>query len=431
MEKTRLSKRPRVFYGYWVVVATFFCLLLVSGFGFFNFSLFVKPLEADFGWSRGGIMVAFTILNLAMGAASPFIGRIVDRYGARKVIFVGALIGSLGFVLLSQVSALWHFYVGWSVAGVGLAAMGIVPASAVVSNWFERKRGLAIGIMSAGIGAGGFVLAPVIGGYLIPDFGWRVAYLASASLTLGLIIPLALLVIKQKPADMGLYPDGIETPEAIAVSKSSLSASEGLTLKEALATSSFWLIVSSFLLSGFTQIGLAQTHIPYLQDIGFSEAVAAGALSSVGIGSLIGKLGFGWLCDRIQAKYVYSMGLGLQLVSIVILMSVGSASPLAVIWLYAIIMGLGLGSWLPTLSMLVSTNFGLVSYGTIFGTVSLAHSVGAAIGPLVAGYMYDITSKYHSAFIIFLVLSLVVVPVILLVRHPKMPPGFKGEVKGG
>ena len=412
-------KKPRFFYGYWVVVATFFCLFITSGSGFFAFSLFVKPLEADLGWGRGEIMVAFSIFLLVMGIASPFIGRVVDRYGARKIITIGALTAGLGFVLLSRMNHLWYLYLSYIVIGIGMTAMGHVPASAIVSNWFKKRRGFAIGIMSTGIGAGGFALSPLIGGYLIPDFGWRVSYLVLAVLIWVLIIPLALFVVKTKPADMGLYPDGVETLEREAVTGDSPLPTRGVTLKMALATSGFWLAAVSYLTSGFSSVGVIQNQAPYLEDIGFPVAMAAGALGGVGLGSLIGKFIFGWLCDRIPAKYVFSIALGLHVVGTIMLMSIKPASPTAIIWLYALVMGLAAGGWLPTMSMLISTHFGLAAYGTIFGTMNLVHSIGVAIGPFMAGYMYDTMGSYYWAFIIFLALYAVSIPTILAVRRPK------------
>ncbi len=418
-KKTRFAKRPKVFYGYWIVLVAFLCLFIYSGCGFYAFSLFVRPLQADLGWNRGEIMAAFTILILIMGVTSPFIGRVVDRYGARQVIAIGALVVGLGFVLLSLMNDLWHFYLGYTVIGIGMAAMGQVPASTVVSNWFQKKRGLAIGIMSTAVGGGGFVLAPLVGGYLIPDFGWRVSYLALALLTWVLIIPLALVVIKTRPADMGLYPYGVETPETVAVTKAPLSASSGLTPRMALATSTFWLIAISFLASGFSSVGIVLSQVPHLEDIGFPIATAVTALGVVGLGSAIGKFGFGWLCDRISPNYACSIGLGLQIVGIIILINVEPASPPAIVWLYAIMVGLGAGSWLPTMSLLTSTNFGLASYGAIFGMVSLLQSIGTATGPLLAGYMYDAMNSYHWAFIIFLSLYAIALPAILVLRRPK------------
>jgi len=425
MKKTHLLKKPKVFYGYWILVATFFCLFIYAGCGFYAFSLFVRPLQADFGWGRGEINAAFTILFLVSGVASPFIGKVVDRYGARRVISIGAAIVGLGFILLSVMSNLWHFYVVYAVIGVGITAIGQVPTSAIVSNWFEKRRGLVIGVMSTGIGIGGFALAPLVGGYIIPSFGWRISYRVLAMLAWVLIIPLTLLVMKTRPADMGLYPDGRQAPDAMTGAEASFSTAKGLTLRMALATSAFWLICISFLLNQFSQIGLVQSQVPHLEDIGFPVVTAATALGFVGLASAIGKFGFGWLCDRIPAKYACSIGLGFMLTGLIIFMNIKLTSPLAMVWLYAFTTGLGSGSWLPTMSMLISTNFGLVAYGTIFGVVALFQNLGMAVSPLMAGYMYDTMNTYHLAFIIFLVLFGIAILAMLAVRRPKVLVEFR------
>jgi len=412
------SKKPRVFYGYWVLVAAFFCNFILSGTAWYCFSLFVKPLEADFGWGRGETMAAFSILWLIIGIASPFTGRVVDRYGARVVISAGAFVSGIGFALLSLINSLWFFYLGYVVVGIGMAAMGPVPASAVVSNWFEKRRGTAIGIMSTGMGLGGFALAPLVGGYLIPNFGWRISFLALALLIWVLIIPLALLVIRTRPADMGLYPDGIEAPAAVTAAESSSAAVGGLTLRMALVIPALWLIGISHLISAIGRNGIIHNQVPYLADIGFPVATAATALGTVGLSCIIGQFGFGWLCDRIPVKYAWCISLGFQLVGIIIFMGVGPASPPAIIWLYAIFIGVGMGGWLPAMSMLVSTNFGLASYGAIFGVVTLFLNIGMATGPLVAGYMYDIMNSYHWFFIVSIILVVLAIPAILAVRRP-------------
>lgn len=414
----RLTKKPKVFYGYWIVAVTFLCLFMFSGCGFYAFSLFVTSLQADLGWRRSEIMVAWTIFFLIMGVASPFVGRVVDRYGVRKVVSIGAFIGGLGFVLLSLMSELWCFYVGYAVISLGMAAMGTVPASAVVSKWFQRRRGLAIGIMSTGIGVGGLVLAPLVGACLIPSFGWRMAYLVLA-LLMWVLIPLALLVIKEKPADLGLYPDGAASPEAADEARATLSVSPGLTLKIALATSAFWLMATSFLLNGFCQGGISQSQVPYLQDVGFPVVTAVIALGVVGLGSAIGKFFFGWLCDLIPAKYACAIGLVLQMSGLIILMNVRPALPVAVLFLYAISYGLGIGNWLPTMSVLISTNFGLASYGAIFGGIIFAQYLGTSAGPLMAALIYDTMNTYHWAFIVFLASYVIATLAVLAVRRPK------------
>ena len=187
----------------------------------------------------------------------------------------------------------------------------------------------------------------------------------------------------------------------------------------ALATSAFWLIAVSFLFMHFSADGIMQSQVPHLQDIGFPIPIAAGILGGVGLASAVGKFGFGWLCDQIPAKYAFAISLGLQIGAIIILMSIESESPLAVLWLYAIVMGLGASGWLPTMSMLTSTHFGLASYGAIFGAVAFFQSIGASTSPLMAGYMYDVMNTYYWAFIIFLALYVVALLVILVLRRPK------------
>jgi len=418
IEKTPLSKKPRFFYGYWILIVAFFCLFIFSGIGVGVFSLFVTPLQSDFGWGRGEIMLAFTIYFLLTGLAAPLAGSLVDRYGVRGVISAGAFVAGLGFISLNLMRSLWHFYVAYFFIGAGMAAVGQVPASAMVSNWFVKRRGTAIGIMSTGIGAGILVLAPLFGGYLIPSFGWRTAYLALALIT-WMLVPLALFVLRTKPADMGLYPDGIEGTEGMAEAEALVSASKGLSLKMALGTLAFWLLAVTFFINGFSALGVNQNQVPHLQDIGFPLAMAATALTCIGLGSAIGKFIFGWLCDQIPAKYAYAIGFVLLAVGTIIFMSVKPGSPLAIIWLYAIILGLGAGAWLPTMSMLVNVNFGLTSYGAIFGMISLVQGIGGALGPLFGGYMYDTMNTYQWAFIIFLALYAVAIPAVLLVRRPK------------
>jgi MFS family permease len=163
------AEKSKFFYGYWILVIAFLCAFIHSGCGFYAFSLFVKPLEAEFGWGRGEIMIGLTIFFLTSGLSAPAVGRLVDRYGSKKVIVIGSLVTGLGFVLVSLVHSLWFFYVSYVVVGLGMAGTGMVPATAVISNWFEKWRGTAVGIMSTGIGAGGLVMAPSHGAdYLGP-----------------------------------------------------------------------------------------------------------------------------------------------------------------------------------------------------------------------------------------------------------------------
>jgi len=411
----------RIFYGYYLVAVTFVLMALFNGCGVFVFSLFVKPLEASLGWGRGQVMAGFTIFYAMVGIASPLVGRFVDRHGVRPVIPIGALLMSLGFLLVSRMSVLPLFYLGYAIVGTGAAAMGPVPCSAVMSNWFKRRRGTAIGLMSAGIGAGGMVMAPFIG-FMLSQFDWRAAYLSMAILITAISVPLVLWTIRTRPAEMGLYPDGDAAPDA-SIEQSSLAAErQGLTLKQALSTPAFWLIGLAFFCSNFANMGTIQSSAPFLEDIGYPTSMAASALGAIGLGSGSGKILFGWLCDRIRASLACAIGIAMQLTAVLMLLAtVRPDSPIIVIWAYAILLGLGVGAWLPTLSMLASTSFGLLFYGAVFGALNLCQSLGTAAGPLVAGTVHDVTGTYYWAFVTSAVLLAVSIPAILLVKRPPRP----------
>lgn len=413
------AHRPRIFYGYYLVAVTFLFMLLSFGCGSFVFSLFVKPLESSLGWARGHVMVGFTIFFVMLGGVSPLVGRIVDRHGPRRVIPAGALVMALGFVLASLVNTLPLFYLAYFVIGTGAAGMGIVPCSAVISNWFKRRRGIALGIMSAGMGAGGVVMAPVVA-HLLVTFDWRTAYLSMGIIIGAVTIPLALAVIRHSPADMGLYPDGdTREPDTAAAEMPLPLDTRSITLRQAAKTTAIWLIGVSFFVSGFSNTGALHAPVPFLEDIGFPTAIAATALGTLGLGSATGKVFFGWLCDRIPPRRASALGLMLQLAGILVLLAIRSDSPPALIWAYALLLGFGLGSWLPTMSMLVSTTFGLAYYGSVFGVIAFLESAGTSLGPLFAGLLFDATGTYYYAFVTFAALYAIAIPAVLLVRRPR------------
>ena len=415
------SRKSRVFYGYWLVAATFVFMLLSYGCGSFVFSLFVKPLEGALGWGRGQVMVGFTIFFILQGLASPLVGRIVDRHGPRRVIPLGALMMGLGFLLASTTADLPVFYVSYVVIGAGSAGMGIVPCSAVVSNWFRRKRGAAVGLMAAGMGAGGLVMAPLVA-HLLDTFDWRATYLAMAIVIWAVAIPLSLALVRTRPADMGLYPDGdADDTEWLRASAAKPVEGQSLSLRQAAKYSAIWLIGVSFFVSGFSNTGALHAPVPFLEDIGFPTATAAAALGTLGLGSALGKVFFGWLCDRIPPKRASAIGLALQFGGVLVLLSIRSDSPQILIWAYALLLGFGVGSWLPTMSMLVSTTFGLAYYGSVFGVISFLESAGTSIGPLFAGLMFDASGTYYCAFVTFAALYVIAIPAILLVRRPPRP----------
>ena len=390
---------------------------MFSGGIYFAFSLFVKPLQAEFLWDRSTIMAGFTFLFLSLGISSPFAGKAVDRYGTKMVMVMGSLIAAAGFFSLIAVKSPLYFYIGYLVIGAGGSAMGPISSTAAVSEWFDKKRGLALGIMSTGIGLGGLIIVPFLGEVVIPDFGWKSAYIVLGSL-MCIIAVLAMLVIKTRQRDESPIKIEKQVDDRLVSSDPPVSASRGLTLMDALFSSAFWIIAVSFALSQFGITGTLQSQVPYLQDLGFPVATAAKTLGGIGLVSAFSKLFFGWLCDQINPKYAFSISVLFMTGGTFILLNVTPGSHLSVFWLYALVMGFSAGAWLPAMSMLVSTNFGLLSYGVIFGAVSLVFNVGGAAGPLWAGYLFDTTGSYQWAFIAFIILFLIAIPAMLFVKRP-------------
>jgi MFS family permease len=410
-------KKPKIFYGYWILAACFLFFILGVGSTQVSFSFFVKPLQAAMGWGRTEIMAAVTIYILLMGLNAPLAGRLVDRYGARKVIPVGAAFVTAGFIFLSRMTSLVHYYIGYILIGIGSTGIGPVVLTSVVSHWFVKRRGMAIGIMSMGMGAGGIIFAPFVAVFLIPNLDWNNAYLALGLLLGGLIIPISILVIRSRPADKGLLPDGMDSSESAETFEKSRAPDEGLSLKMALATPAFWLLAGSVVLN-HSHIGISQSVVPHLGDIGFPTAIAASAISTTSVMSTIGMFFFGWLCDKLPAKFVYIFGLLLLVSGIFVMINLEANSPVWMVWLYAVLFGFGVSSWMTTMSMLTSTTFGLASYGSIFGMVSLFQNFGGSMGPLLAGYVYDSTNSYYWSFIIIMSFIFLAMPLALLVRRP-------------
>jgi len=411
--------RSRFFYGYWILLVGFICQVIMNGFVMYSFSLYVLPLDNEFGWSRAAIMTGNLVLALIMGFTSPLVGRIIYRWGAKSVIAAGALAMGVGFALLSLTQSLWQFYLFYAVIGLGATATGVVPLSIVAANWFKRRRGFAIGILGMGIGAGGFVAPRLLSSYVIPSLGWRAAYLASGIISAVIIIPLSLWLIKWRPEDMGLLPDNGDVGEDEHRGASGVTE-PGLKLNQAMKTLAFWLMAVSFTAFGFSNSHTFQNQVPHLEDIGFLSIEASVALQAVGIGSAIGKFGFGWLCDYIRPKYVLIIGAVLQAGATLILMSVNNTAPILLIWIYGLVMGLGIGSWLPAISMNTSDTFGLVDYGTIFGVYNMLFMLIGAVSPVIGGYIFDTTGSYHLGFVLCLIFYAVTVLSVLPMRRPEM-----------
>jgi sugar phosphate permease len=358
--------------------------------------------------------------SLVQGMSSVFVGRLIDKYDSKRTVIAGSIIVGACFALLSMINSLWQLYLLYGISAIGFSSIGFVPATSTVFNWFEKNRGRIIGFVTVGIGVGGLVMPQVVGNGLIPNLGWRGAFLITGLLPPIILIPFFSAVVRRRPVELETPPNS--TPKKSAENRAGTQkeiAERGLTAKQALRTSAFWLLAASGLLVGFSTMAITQNQVAHITDVGFSVALAAGAVSIVGAFSGIGKFFFGFICDFINPKYARVIGLVLQLGSIIILVNISSTSPVALVWLYAVLLGLSFGSWVPAMSMLTSTNFGMAAYGSILGMMTFFDMSGGATGPLFAGYIYDINQSYEIAFNTFIGLILVAIILTLFIRKPK------------
>jgi len=242
----------KMFYCWWIVAATFVIVFFGTGIAFYSFSVFIKPLEAHFGWGRTEISLAVALWALLYGLSGPFVGVFIDKYGARAVITFCALLAGVTNLVLGSLNSLLMLFVLLFFNGIGAAGITLIPNQTLISNWFEKYRGRAMGIMMAGIGLGGLTMPPVSNA-LITAFGWRTSFRVGGILLILAIVPLAALVLRTRPSDMGLDPDGTEGDGGGEQAPGGQAENEpvGLSVKRAVGTRSFWMLFVAFVLQTF------------------------------------------------------------------------------------------------------------------------------------------------------------------------------------
>src|SRR3972149_6595140 len=255
----KLSQRLGVFYGWIVVGGLVMISTVASGTGQYTFGVFVKPFMEEFLASRAAVSATVSIYWIGMGLSGPFMGRLMDAYGPRKIILLAGVLNTITLVFLSLSTALWHVYALYAMKSLAHSAIATVGIGALVSRWFFEKRGMAMGFGVTSFGLGGLLLIPLTG-YLIPQIGWRMVYLTLAVMVIVVTLPIATFVLKNTPEEMGLFPDGKNDPIApkaqLAVTPLSQSSQlEGSALHRALRTASFWFLAVAFFLVGMSVFG--------------------------------------------------------------------------------------------------------------------------------------------------------------------------------
>jgi MFS family permease len=415
----------RRFYGWWVLTAATIGLALgFSNIGVASFGLFVLPLSEAFGWGRGDISVALLLVNCTLVIAAPLAGVLVDRLGVRRVllpsiVLFAATIASLA-LLDRDIRLFYALYVLLTIAGIGT-----IPATytRVVIAWFDRRRGLAIGIAMAGIGLGAALMPPVVQ-HMIDSFGWRAGYLTLAALIIGIALPTVALLLREKPEDLGQLPDGAPAHGGSHAS----SNMTGYEFFECLRLRAFWLMVAGFPLLGLFTSGLMSHLIPLLQDRQVSSALAAWGASLLGFALIFGRLVCGYLMDKFRATRVV-IGCVLGPIIGLALLASGVGGPLA--FCAVLLIGFGIGAELDFMSFLVSRYFGARAYGRTYTVMYSAFAVGSGLGSVLMGYAQQRTGSYDAAlWLLCLTTTLALLPFARLGPYPVLPDTAVQRLQG-
>ena len=426
-----------MFYGWWIVAAGCAVWAVYGMTGAYGAGLFYKRLLDDFGWGRAQLAGALSLSSLESGLLGGLGGFIVDRYGPRFTMLIGITIMSTGLVLLSRIDSLLEFYLIYVVlVGVGSSLSLTVPMDTTVANWFIKRRGTAFGFLrgATALGAAGVPLLALF----IDEFGWRAAYVVSGVGMLAVGIPTA-LVMRRRPEFYGQRPDGevrgdqgspepgsvaastafpAEAMEAAAVTGTAGPDAEselGMTAREALRSRAFWMIGLGFGLRLLVSGSVMLHAIPLIEDLGYSSALAASVLGSIGLVSLIGRLGGGWLCDCYGSKRVVVIS---TLMLAVASLTLAYAQTLWMVLLFVAIYGPSFGASVAVLPTIRADYFGRRAFGTISGLSGTVQMGGMVLGPLFAAYVHDVTGSYQLAFLIFSALLVVAAGLFLSLGRP-------------
>ncbi len=390
-----------LYYGWWIVGASFSILLVTVGIGLYGPPVFLVPLQDHFGWSRAAIAGGTAVGALTVGLASPLVGVLNDRYGSRIVMTAGALVMGSGFCLLGAIQSLWQLYALNVLAALGIASAAWIPNQTLISNWFDRLRGRAMGITLAGIGFGGLSMPP-LAGFLISEFGWRAAYGVLGTLVLLTVTAVTLALVRSRPEDMGLLPDGEPvvsdtTPGNPGGAPQEGADATGLSLAESVRTGAFWILSLVHVLWTFGTMSIIG-HLPaFLTDRGFDVESAASYLAfAIGM-SVVGRLGFGALADRFTKVGIMCCALILHALAALCLLEVHRFGALQG---FVVLFGIGIGGAAVLIPLLIGECFGLRAFGKVLGVVTISATLGAAAGPVLTGRIFDVTGSYQLAFIL-------------------------------
>jgi len=405
------------FYGWYVAIACSLLMMVGVGVGYYGLPIFLKPLKDAHGWSTAQVSWAPAIYFCVSGLTAAIVGPYVDRYGPRRFMLIGSLINGASAAMIGIVNELWQLYVVYFVFAVAFGMSSNIAVNAILARWFIRRRALAMSISFTGVSLGGVILAP-IASRLIDVGGLELATPILGALVIITSIPVIIGVIVFDPREVGMLPDGDTGASAPPPAQQALLATQmrTWTRAEAVRTIGFWGILVAFLLVLIAQTGYVVHQVTFLEDRLGSRSAAAFTISVTAFGSIVARLAVGIFADNVDRRLLTVILFVVQATAILLIIHTDS---IAATWALTLVFGLTIGNVYMMQSLLVGEIFGMVSFGTVFGLISLAGQVGSGLGPIGVGIIHDATGGYTVPFTITAALTYLAAVAILFARPAK------------
>ena len=404
-----LMKEKNPLYFGWIIVGVSFIILALAYGVWYSFSVFFVALLKEFGWSRSIAAGAFSLFVILHSLIGPFVGGIVDRFGPRRVILLGSTSLGVGLALCSLLRTWWQFYLFFGViVAVGVGAIGWVPNVIQIQHWFKKKRGLAIGIISSGIGMGILVCVPTIQ-YLIIQFGWRMTYSIMAIFIPLIVVSMAIVFLRRPFQDVSSHHSEIEISHPILGNPSIIDrdwTSKCWTIREAVATKQFWLLSISFFLGNFITQSTFTHQVAFFVDRGLDPLFASYIVGMIGIVSLGGKILWGGLSDKIGREITYTLGIACSILGMITLILFNFFPSSVLTYFFSFFFGMGYAVTAALPPLIVSDFFEGQAYGSIFGSLIMFVGMGGAFCAWFAGFVYDHMESYLPVFVILILCGL-------------------------
>jgi OFA family oxalate/formate antiporter-like MFS transporter len=416
-ETKQKKKQPTIYYGWYILTIGMIGAFMATGFSQLFMSVMLKPLTAEFGWSRTAATGAITAGTILSGLLSLPFGKLADRYGPRVLTSLGALVTAVLYYSITKFVDLWGFYAVYIIGRIVStnAISNIVPRTATV-NWFRRLRGRALGLLSMASPLGSSVLA-IIAQFIMKHHDWRTVFILFAVGTICLQALPAALILRRRPEDHGLLPDGDQETQADASSTEEKNSKEerSWTLSEAIQTPTLWLLIVASIIALIVNAGVGFHLVAYYTDVGIAASVAVGALSIYAFTGAVANVVWGFLSERMSERLLASAVMILTAATVLYLQAVTTPSGA---FIFAVFFGLTSRGEGTLVNIILAQYYGRNSYGAISGFVNPFYMIGLGAGPLISSLMFDHTGSYQSIFTIFIALSLVSAMLLWLAKKP-------------